>query len=132
MVRAWIEAPGYDRSRGSAIAWLVALTRNRAIDVIRARGRRSAYENEAGESPPDAPATPESAVSDAQRADAVRSALGLLTEDQRRALDLSYFGGLSHSEIAERLGQPLGTVKTRIAQAVRKLREALAQHRRSG
>lgn len=125
--RAWLEAPSFDRRRGTAVAWLITLTRNRAIDVVRARGRRTDYEAAAGELPIDAaPSTPEGATSDAQRAHAVRTALSALTPEQRKTLDLAYFGGLSHSEIATQLGQPLGTVKTRIAQAVRRLREELA------
>jgi RNA polymerase sigma-70 factor (ECF subfamily) len=132
MVRAWIEAPTYDRARGSAIAWLVTLTRNRAIDVVRSRGRRTAHETESGDGPADPPPTPERAVSEAERAQAVRAALATLTKDQRKALDLAYFGGLSHSEIAEKLRQPLGTIKTRIAQAVRRLRDALAHHGPNG
>ena len=128
MTRAWLEAPSFDRERGTVVAWLVTLTRNRAIDVVRSRGRRTLHETAATDAPLEtSPATPENATSDAQRAQAVRTALAALTEEQRRTLDLAYFGGLSHSEIAQKLGQPLGTVKTRIAQAVRRLREELAQ-----
>jgi RNA polymerase sigma-70 factor (ECF subfamily) len=129
MVRAWLEAGTFDRTRGSAGAWLVTLTRNRAIDVVRARGRRAHHEADAGDESElgATPLTPERAMVESERATAVRSALAVLTEDQRRTLDLAYFSGLSHSEIAEQLGQPLGTVKTRIAQAVRRLREELAR-----
>lgn len=130
MTRAWIEARSYDRNRGSALAWLVTLTRNRAIDVVRARGRRGAYQeiaNEDARSIYEQPATPEHTVSEAERAAAVRLALRSLTEAQRQALDLAYFAGMSHSEIAKELGQPLGTVKTHIAQAVRRLRDELAR-----
>ena len=131
MVRAWLEAPSYDRTRGSPIAWLLTLTRNRAIDIVRARGRRTAYEmaatDEALRSEPSP--TPESELGDAQRSHAVRRALASLSGEQRAVLDLAYFSGLSHSEIAERLQQPLGTVKTRIAQCIRRLRDELERLR---
>ena len=120
MLRAWRDAASFDRARGSATSWLMTMTRNRAIDVVRARKRRDVH---ATNEPPDDGATvqsPELEVSTAERAAAVRLALDSLTEDQRAVLDLAYFSGLSHSEIASRLGEPLGTVKTRIAAAVRR------------
>lgn len=132
-MRAWREAPSFDRTRGSALAWLVTLTRNRSIDVVRSRRRRALHEDEsAAAEPPETPPGPELALVDTQRAAAVREALATLRPAQRAVLDLAYFSGLSHSEIAERLGQPLGTVKTRILQAVRHLRERLGPHAPTG
>ncbi len=128
--RAWREATTFDRARGSAAAWLVTLTRNRAIDVVRSRKRRGRHEDEQTHEEPVVvapPATPEVEVVDAERAAAVRRALDALRPEQRQVLELSYFGGLSHSEIAAKLNQPLGTVKTRIAQAVKRLRDELAR-----
>lgn len=128
--RVWREAPTFDRARGSAAAWIVTFARNRSIDVVRSRGRRSRHEDEQATEEPvvtEAAATPEAEVGDAQRASAVRRALDLLRPEQRQVVELAYFGGLSHSEIAERLGQPLGTVKTRIAQSVKRLREELGE-----
>ncbi len=127
LTRTWREAQSFDRSRGTAVAWMITLTRNRAIDVVRARRRRQTHEDQASEPVGPAPETPEGNLVDAERAAAVQVALGVLKDEQRRVLDLAYFGGLSHSEIAERLNQPLGTVKTRIAQAVRRLRDELAR-----
>jgi RNA polymerase sigma-70 factor (ECF subfamily) len=127
-VRAWREASSFDRSRGSALAWLITLTRNRAIDTLRSRKRRAIHEDQASEAdPPEAPPSPELALVEARRAAAVRVALDTLRPEHRVVLDLAYFSGLSHSEIADRLGQPLGTVKTRILQAVRQLREHLGE-----
>jgi RNA polymerase sigma-70 factor, ECF subfamily len=131
-VRTWRDAVTFDRSRGSATAWLVTLTRNRSIDVVRSRKRRAAHEDnrapdDAAAMAADTGATPEVVVSDAQRAVAVREALDSLRPEQRQVLELAYFSGLSHSEIAEKLQQPLGTVKTRIAQSVKRLKECLAQ-----
>lgn len=128
--RAWREAATFDRARGSAVAWLVTLTRNRAIDAVRSRKRRTRHEDDqTREEPAVVPpsSTPELAVVDAERAAAVRVALESLRPEQRQVLELAYFSGLSHSEIAERLGQPLGTVKTRIAQAVKRLRDELSR-----
>jgi RNA polymerase sigma-70 factor, ECF subfamily len=129
LMRAWREAASFDRARGSAMAWLITLTRNRSIDVLRSQRRRARHEHEAaGAERREVPPSPEIAVIEARRADAVRSALDQLRPEQRAVLELAYFGGLSHSEIAERLAQPLGTVKTRILQSVRLLREHLAAH----
>lgn len=128
-MRAWREAGSFDRTRGSALAWLITLTRNRSIDLVRSRRRRALHEDEAADAEPrEASPTPELALVDAERAAAVRLALETLRPEQRAVLDLAYFAGLSHSEIAEKLGQPLGTVKTRILQAVRHLREHLGAH----
>lgn len=128
LLRAWREAASFDRARGSAAAWLLTLTRNRAIDVVRARQRRIRLEAEDADAPaPVEPSpSPERHAADQQRAEAVRAALASLRDAQREALELAYYRGLSHSEIAAALDQPLGTVKTRIAQAARVLREALA------
>lgn len=126
-VRAWREAASFDRARGSAAAWLLTLTRNRAIDLVRARRRRARHEDDSADEAPDPPPSPERHVSDAQRAAAVRAAMSSLRDAQREVLELAYYRGLSHSEIAAALHQPLGTVKTRIAQAVKLLREELAR-----
>lgn len=130
-VRAWREAPSFDRSRGSAATWLATLTRNRAIDLLRAKGRKfkrdAALATEADVGPSSAE-SPEHHVARGQRARAVHHAIAQLSQEQRQALELAYFGGLSHSEIAEVLDQPLGTVKTRLLTAAKKLREALAAH----
>jgi RNA polymerase sigma-70 factor (ECF subfamily) len=125
MTRAWRQALSFDRTRGSAVAWLVTLTRNRAIDVVRSRRRNEEFRVGEARVRPVPVETPEMEVSTAERARAVRKALHALNDDQRAVLDLAYFSGLSHSEIAAQLSQPLGTVKTRIAQAVRRLRDEL-------
>lgn len=125
LTRVWLEAQSFDPERGSALTWLVTVTRNRAIDMVRSRGRRQRTEDDAVLLPEEAPPSPEAETLEAERARAVREALESLSREQRAALELAYYAGLSHSEIAEELGWPLGTVKTRIAQAVRVLRERL-------
>jgi RNA polymerase sigma-70 factor, ECF subfamily len=129
--QAWRQASRYDASRGAPAAWLLTMARSRAIDRLRARRVR-----------PDAVALPETlrdipnptdrvTAADAQLVSAeqveqVRKALSGLPLLQRAALELAYYEGLTHAEIAERLEQPLGTVKTRIRLAMLKLRDVLA------
>jgi RNA polymerase sigma-70 factor (ECF subfamily) len=119
-VQIWRQAGRFDPSRGSAEAWLCTMARTRALDRLR---RRAARREEPGaEMPGLGPVeTPRN-----EEAYAVRTALDGLSADQRRALELAYYEGLTQSEIAARLGEPLGTVKTRIRTAMIRLREALA------
>jgi len=125
--QAWSEAKSYDPARGSVAAWLVTLARSRAIDRLRARKVRQvrpADEN------PDHPANdPAAAVDLAEQAQIVRAAVAGLDANERAALELAYFSDLSQSQIAQRLGIPLGTVKTRIRGAMIKLRQALSGQR---
>lgn len=130
--QAWRDASRYDTSRGSVVGWLTTITRTRALDLIRARGRRARM-NDTVTTQLDEPAamgegfrSPDSLVEDADRAAAVTSALGELPEAQRRAIELAFFEGLTHPEVAERLREPLGTVKTRIRLGMQKLRDMLA------
>lgn len=129
--QAWREAPRFEATRGSVAAWLTTITRSRALDLLRARGRRTRLEETAANEPAlpasfgQGPAAPDRPVEDQERQTAVRVALADLPEPQRVALEMAYFEGLSQSEIAERLGQPLGTVKTRTRLAMEKLRDSL-------
>jgi RNA polymerase sigma-70 factor (ECF subfamily) len=124
--QVWRTAAQFDPGRGSVAAWLATIARTRALDLVRARGRRSRMLERAAQ-------LSEGAVSDAadrdvERAEAGRlaaHALAQLPEPQRRAIELAYFGGLSQSEIASVLREPLGTVKTRIRDGMGKLRELL-------
>jgi len=131
--QAWRDAKRFREERGSVIAWLTMICRSRALDLVRARRRRerladqaSVGSSEAREAP--AMGQPKSAdqeIEQSERCRMVALALGELPDPQRRALELAYFEGLSQSEIAERLGEPLGTVKTRVRAAMQKLRDAL-------
>jgi RNA polymerase sigma-70 factor (ECF subfamily) len=125
----WRRADMFDGERGYFAGWLVSLARNRAIDRLRARRTRERKADEyevvqAIDTTPRAPDPDESAYAGELRGAVVR-ALGTLPEAQRDALELAYFGGFSHSEIAERLEAPLGTVKARIRQGMLRLRELL-------
>jgi RNA polymerase sigma-70 factor, ECF subfamily len=125
-MQAWRGAAGYDPGRGTPSSWLLTLTRSRAIDLLRARTREHATDPlEAAGNIRSATPDPEEATADAERHREVRSALTSLSAEQREAIELAYFAGLSHTEIALRLGQPLGTVKTRIRLGMLRLRELL-------
>ncbi len=122
----WSLAPAYDVSRGSPGGWLLTLTRSRALDALRARRRDAATETlDAAAEPACTRPGPEATSLAAERHRFVTGALSRLDPGQREAIHLAYFGGLSHSQIAARLGQPLGTVKTRIRQGMIHLRELL-------
>jgi RNA polymerase sigma-70 factor, ECF subfamily len=116
-VQAWRQADRYDRSRGTPEAWICTLARTRALDRLR---RRTSRREEPSETAPATTAAPPQVESLA-----VRKALEALTLNQRKALELAYYEGLTQSEIAERLGEPLGTIKTRIRTAMIRLREVL-------
>jgi RNA polymerase sigma-70 factor (ECF subfamily) len=126
--QVWAQARRYDASRGAVAAWLLVLTRSRAIDRLRARRSRpeAAGEATAAESVVDLSATQDLELLSAEQVARLRRAVQELTDAQRRALELAYYEGLTHVEVAARLAEPLGTVKTRIRQAVIKLRESLA------
>ncbi len=126
-VQAHRQAGRYDPSRGTPSAWLLTLTRSRAIDRLRAEIRRRTREE-----PLEGAALAVSSTDDpmasslaAERRRTVQKALAALSREQRQVIEIAYFSGLSHSEIAAKLGVPLGTVKTRIRTGMMVLRDAL-------
>jgi len=124
----WNKAATYRVERGSAFAWIVAQVRNRAIDRIRSRRRRGELlEENAPELEPGGSVVPSSAENyeKSDRAQHIRSALAQLSGEQREVLWLAYFEGLTQVEIAEKLEEPLGTVKARASRGMARLREAL-------
>lgn len=128
LVRFWNKAPDYDFSQSQPFTWAVMILRGLIHDRLRARRRRpvlissSAFTNSTG-NPADFASEP---ALPGQRGDLER-ALSLLTPDERQALDIAVFHPATHEEIATRLGQPLGTVKSRIRRALDKLRSALTE-----
>jgi RNA polymerase sigma-70 factor, ECF subfamily len=130
-LQVWRNSSQYDASRGPFIPWLVALARNRALDHLRLKSERQRRLEE--QSDDQAAAAPhltiepqyEQALDEKRRAERVRSLIASLPSQQRRALELAYFAGLSHSEIAAALKEPLGTVKSWIRNALLKLKEEL-------
>ncbi|HPA51373.1 MAG TPA: sigma-70 family RNA polymerase sigma factor [Thermoanaerobaculia bacterium] len=128
--QVWRQAGRYDPSRGAPPAWIFTLARSRAIDRLRARKRRegrtvSIDDPDLNIDPLDEKAAPDEVVSFRQNRDAVRAAMAKLSATQREAVELAFLEGMTHVEIAERLGQPLGTVKTRIRQGLIRLRKHL-------
>ncbi len=126
----WRKSVRYDERRGSPMAWLITLTRSRGIDRIRARASRGHGITESIEDAPIADTqghdpTPFDKQADAEVRAFVIRALAELPAAQRQVLELSYYEGLSHSEIAERLKEPVGTIKTRIKLGMSKLKTAL-------
>jgi RNA polymerase sigma-70 factor (ECF subfamily) len=127
-IQVWQRAGDFDEARGKPFTWLVTLTRSRAIDRLRALGARERATHEAVRNIPEVWSDAVKDAIRAERGQIVRTALSRLPEEQRRALFLAYFEGLSQSEISARLATPLGTVKTRVRSGLIKLRELLERH----
>ena len=133
-LHVWRAATTFDPSRGPVLAWLLVATRSRSIDRLRSRrpgksaGMTSLEEAPETASREDVEADAASREWEAQ----CRAVIAELPEDQRRALELAYFEGLTHQEIAERTATPLGTVKTRVRLGLMKLRERILPYRKSG
>jgi len=124
-LQVWRRARDFDESRGRAFTWLVTIARSRALDRLRAAGSRARLATEAAQSPRDEVGDAAEEAMRSEQAATVRKALAELPDEQRRALLLAYFEGLTQTEIAARLGDPLGTVKTRMRSGIIKLRELL-------
>jgi RNA polymerase sigma-70 factor, ECF subfamily len=130
--QAWRDAARFNADRGSVPGWLTTIARSRALDLVRARARRERITASAAAERLDSPLAmgevgldPGGALDQDERRRQVRQALEALSPPQRQAIELAYFEGLSQSEIAERLQEPLGTVKTRVRLGMQKLRESL-------
>ncbi|HEU4993960.1 MAG TPA: sigma-70 family RNA polymerase sigma factor [Gemmatimonadaceae bacterium] len=133
--QAWQDAKRYDAGRASVVSWLVMMARSRALDAVRASARQARVGSLAVEEAPDEAlaardlsSNPGQVVEANERRSAIADALGALPEPQRVAVELAFFEGLSQTEIAERLSEPLGTIKTRIRLAMAKLRQLLSPH----
>ena len=126
--QVWREAARYEKGRASVAGWMVMLARTRAIDRLRSRNARPDQRGMEPAVMPDVPATgwsPEEVTISAEDVRDVRGALAGLPEPQRALVELAYYEGLTHSEIATKTGVPLGTVKTRIRTAMTTLRGVL-------
>jgi RNA polymerase sigma-70 factor (ECF subfamily) len=128
--QAWRQASRFETSRGTVQTWLLTIARSRALDRVRAmrRRREEPLESEVGsvmDRQVSSEGNPALDAEASERRTIVASALAELPAEQREALELGYFGGLSQSEIAERTGQPLGTIKTRMRLAMQKMRSRL-------
>lgn len=127
-LQIWNKADAYDPMLGRPASWAVTLTRNKAIDRIRASQRRSKLLEqaaiEANAMPDDSPSANEKLLG-RENSEMIRSVVAALPSDQRRAIELAFFSGLTQDEIAKTLREPLGTIKARIRRGMLKLREKL-------
>jgi RNA polymerase sigma-70 factor (ECF subfamily) len=124
--QAWRQADRYDPRRGQPVAWLLNMARSRAIDRLRRRRAQPSADTEATSEPVDRSPGAEALAITREQVRALREALAGLPVLQRTAIELAYYEGLSQQEIAARLEQPLGTVKTRVRLGLMKLRDALS------
>lgn len=135
-VRVWESAATYRAEMAKVTSWLVSIARHRAIDELRRRGSRPEQNSVGWPSDSDLENIehlpvlngPEDAVESAIQSRGIRQMVALLPPEQRQVLGLAYFKGMSHSQIAEMLGEPLGTVKSRIRTAMQRLRDTLVEH----
>lgn len=126
--KLWRKAGMFESRRGSARTWVAMMAKRRAVDVV--RSNQAARNREEGDpttvSDPGDPVG--DVIVDSDDRSRVSAALGQLTDIQRQALDLAFYAGLTHREVAERLDVPLGTVKTRIRDGLAKLAVAMGEH----
>jgi RNA polymerase sigma-70 factor (ECF subfamily) len=125
--QVWRTAGRYSSERGTVFSWLMNITRTRGIDHLRARRTRNRASEpmDCADVVADTAGDPERLTEIAQQRGKVRAALAGLPLEQRRCIELAFYSGMTHSELAERLGEPLGTVKTRIRSGMLKLRSSL-------
>ena len=123
----WRNAAQYDVSRGPFVPWLLTLARNRALDQLRLKSERQRRREDQTEELPPVVTMPdfEGSLDEQRRAKRVRELMASLNPQQKRAVELAYFEGLSHSEIANALKEPLGTVKSWIRNGLLRLKEGL-------
>jgi RNA polymerase sigma-70 factor, ECF subfamily len=126
-LQLWRNAARYDTRRGPFVPWLMAVARNRALDHLRLKGERQRRREEQTEELPPVIDVPqfEQTLDEKRRAERVRALMGSLNPQQKKAIELAYFEGLSHTEIAETLKKPLGTVKSWIRNGLLRLKEGL-------
>jgi RNA polymerase sigma-70 factor, ECF subfamily len=119
----WRQAASYRPDRAKAQTWILTLVHRRAVDLVRREERRRADALEPGSEPAGASAAEDAELRD--RRTAVQAALAQLPDDQRRPIELAYYGGLTQSELADQLGLPLGTIKSRMFAGLKRLQELL-------
>jgi RNA polymerase sigma-70 factor, ECF subfamily len=126
-LQLWRNAAQYQVARGPFVPWLLTLARNRALDHLRLKSERQRRREDQTEELPAISQAPEyeKALDEKRRAERVRSLIGTLSAPQKKAIEMAYFEGLSHSEIANALHEPLGTVKSWIRNGLLRLKEGL-------
>ena len=121
----WQRASRYDPRNGTVLGWIMNQARSRAIDRVRFESRKKRVDAQAGDPAPEA-SDSQDVLEFKERGRALQSAMEVLTADERQVIEAAFFSELTYAEVAARLKQPLGTVKTRIRSALHKLRQALA------
>src|SRR5260370_623963 len=126
-LQLWRNAAQYDESGGQFFPWLLTLARNRALDTLRLKSERQRRREDQTEEMPPVFTAPEyeKQLGEKRRAEKVRGLIGSLNPQQKKAIELAYFEGLSHTEIASALKEPLGTVKSWIRNGLLRLKEGL-------
>lgn len=125
-VSLWKQAPRFDAARGQVRSWLMTIVHHKAVDIVRRRANRP--ERPLPDGPGDFVATygrPEELAESVMDAEAVREAVRLVPEEQRKTIEMAYFRGMTHVEISDEMGVPLGTVKSRLRIGLEKMREYL-------
>jgi RNA polymerase sigma-70 factor, ECF subfamily len=129
-ISIWRSGAHFDRARGSVRSWTLGIVRNRAIDALRRQSGKAPkldFDDEAAIEQRAAPDYTDEQAIDRESARELRGALSELPDEQSKVIELAYFGGFSHSEIAEMLSMPLGTVKGRMRLGIEKIRTQLAE-----
>lgn len=122
----WRRAARYDAANGTVLGWIMNQARSRAIDRLRFESRKKRSHGGDVQAPAEMAADPCDVLELREQGQSLRAALAALTQDERQAIETTFFTGLTHAEAAARLKQPLGTVKTRIRSGLHKLRQALS------
>lgn len=127
-LQVWRNAAQYQESRGPFVPWLLTMARNRALDTLRLKSERQRRREDQAEELPSISVAPqyEKELDQKRRAERVRSLMAQLSAPQQKAIEMAYFDGLSHSEIAAALHEPLGTVKSWIRNGLLRLKEGLS------
>ena len=123
----WRRAARYDAANGTVLGWIMNQARSRAIDRLRFETRKKRNHGTDLQPPAEVAADPRDVLQLREQGESLRAALTALTPDERLAIETTFFAGLTHAEAAERLNQPLGTVKTRIRSGLHKLRRTLTE-----
>lgn len=124
----WRHASRYQEADGTVLGWIMNQARSRAIDRLRFDQRKKRAKLELGDpSPAAGSASPDDLIAVKEQSQALRAALAVLTPDERKAIEAAFFSEMTYVEVAGRLNQPLGTIKTRIRSGLHKLRQALAE-----
>jgi RNA polymerase sigma-70 factor (ECF subfamily) len=122
----WRRAATYDAAGGTVVGWIMNQARSRAIDRLRFEQRKKRVNRDPNDAPvPDTPSDLYESLNVKEQSGLLRKALAVLTPDERQAIETAYFSDLTYAEVATRLNQPLGTIKTRIRTGLTKLRKAL-------